>query len=392
MGNHRFRLSDMMPNAWFYKLKDMSRTRNHNTSHSNKKKPPSPTTISQKAHFSQPRYSYYFNTEPTNADKFHNSPKNPKASDTHFPDPPRKSSKRRPKRKTIYKPSHRLVSSSVSAGCSCRFNSVWTKPDPTHSPDYFVSSSTESSPELEFHQPLSPEFEPDSVVASDSFDELVKWSGSCSCRVTSSTTDIIIDVNNKSFTRKIEKLDDFNTVSEIDLPPILTKPAKFDDMTTEATKFRRSQSKLEEVKAHGSLSIKIVKEDSIRPQKEPKTNPVIRKSSANSTGVKLRSNSPRLASRKIQAYGRKSISSNSALKSSRSRSLSESFAIVKSSVDPQRDFRDSMVEMIVENNIRASKDLEELLACYLQLNSDVYHDLIVKAFEQIWFDMTSRRM
>jgi uncharacterized protein (TIGR01568 family) len=47
-----------------------------------------------------------------------------------------------------------------------------------------------------------------------------------------------------------------------------------------------------------------------------------------------------------------------------------------------------MVEMIVENNIRGSKDLEDLLACYLSLNSKEYHYIIVKAFEQIWFDMT----
>ena len=68
------------------------------------------------------------------------------------------------------------------------------------------------------------------------------------------------------------------------------------------------------------------------------------------------------------------------------------FAVVKSSLDPQRDFRESMVEMIVENNIRASKDLENLLACYLSLNSREYHDLIVKAFEQIWYDMAQLRM
>lgn len=66
---------------------------------------------------------------------------------------------------------------------------------------------------------------------------------------------------------------------------------------------------------------------------------------------------------------------------------SDSFAIVKASFDPERDFRDSMMEMILENNIRASKDLEELLACYLSLNSNQYHGLIIKAFEQIWFNM-----
>lgn len=67
--------------------------------------------------------------------------------------------------------------------------------------------------------------------------------------------------------------------------------------------------------------------------------------------------------------------------------LSESFAMVKSSSDPHGDFRESMVEMIVENNIRSGGELEKLLACYLSLNSGEYHDLIVKVFKQIWSDL-----
>ncbi|KAL6959750.1 Transcription repressor ofp1 [Sarracenia purpurea var. burkii] len=59
------------------------------------------------------------------------------------------------------------------------------------------------------------------------------------------------------------------------------------------------------------------------------------------------------------------------------------FAIVKLSCDPERDFKESMVEMIVENSILASKDLEDLLARYLSLSSDEYHSLIVKTFQQI---------
>lgn len=66
--------------------------------------------------------------------------------------------------------------------------------------------------------------------------------------------------------------------------------------------------------------------------------------------------------------------------------------MVKSSVDPRRDFRESMVEMIVENNMRTSKDLEDLLACYLQLNSDEYHEMIIKVFKQIWFDLANVKL
>ncbi|XP_059626390.1 transcription repressor OFP2 [Cornus florida] len=383
MGNYKFRLSDMMPNAWFYKLRDMSRTKKHNTPHTVKKSLPS-TTISQKSlNLSQPRHSYYYTTEPTRSstEKFYNSPTNPKASDTHFPDPPRKSSKKKTKRKTIYKPSPRLVTPSIR-----------TNSEPALDQDYFLSS-IDSSPESDhhFHESTLSEFESDTIDGPDPFNGLASWSSSCSCRVGSSASDIIIDMNEKSsFTRKIEKLDLFDPISELELPPILTKPAKFNDANLEFTKFTRSSSKLEDLEANGSLSIEVVKEeDSFRTQKQTRAspNPVLRKQpNSYSTGVKLRPNSPRIASKKIQACGRKSVSSSASSKSRR-RSFSQSFAIVKSSFDPQRDFRESMMEMIVENNIRASKDLEELLACYLSLNSNEYHDLIVKAFEQIWFDM-----
>lgn len=69
-------------------------------------------------------------------------------------------------------------------------------------------------------------------------------------------------------------------------------------------------------------------------------------------------------------------------------SFSDSFAVVKSSYDPHKDFRDSMVEMILENNIRYSTDLQKLLQCYLSLNSDEYHNTIIKVFEQVWSDLT----
>ncbi|KAG9448181.1 hypothetical protein H6P81_014309 [Aristolochia fimbriata] len=65
----------------------------------------------------------------------------------------------------------------------------------------------------------------------------------------------------------------------------------------------------------------------------------------------------------------------------------ESFAVVKSSMDPQKDFRDSMVEMIAEKKIGRPEELESLLACYLSLNPSEFHDVIVKVFRQVWFDL-----
>ncbi|XP_073107488.1 uncharacterized protein [Elaeis guineensis] len=69
----------------------------------------------------------------------------------------------------------------------------------------------------------------------------------------------------------------------------------------------------------------------------------------------------------------------------------ESFAVVKCSCDPQKDFRESMVEMIWEKRIGRPEELESLLACYLSLNSDEHHDVIVKVFRQVWFDLNPER-
>ncbi|KAG6548788.1 hypothetical protein Mapa_009549 [Marchantia paleacea] len=67
--------------------------------------------------------------------------------------------------------------------------------------------------------------------------------------------------------------------------------------------------------------------------------------------------------------------------------VKESVAVVKSSYDPYTDFRDSMVEMIVEKEIQGAGDLEELLRCYLSLNSAEYHSVIVKVFADVWREL-----
>ncbi|GJU22881.1 transcription repressor OFP1-like protein [Tanacetum coccineum] len=95
--------------------------------------------------------------------------------------------------------------------------------------------------------------------------------------------------------------------------------------------------------------------------------------------------SPRVGNR-VRVHGIKSG------RRSNARSVAESMAVMKTSVDPWRDFKESMVEMIMENNIKTSKDLEDLLACYLSLNSDEYHDLIINVFKQIWFECTDIRL
>ncbi|URE25179.1 hypothetical protein MUK42_05955 [Musa troglodytarum] len=70
----------------------------------------------------------------------------------------------------------------------------------------------------------------------------------------------------------------------------------------------------------------------------------------------------------------------------------ERFAVVKCSSDPQRDFRESMVEMIWEKRLGRPAEMESLLACYLALNSAEHHDVIVKVFRQVWFELNLERL
>ncbi|CAI9107136.1 OLC1v1006427C1 [Oldenlandia corymbosa var. corymbosa] len=398
MGNYKFRFSDMMPNAWFYKLRDMRITRN--SSHPAAKKKPSSNsakTLSQKSsqNLNQTRQSYYYSSDfSCRSGEFYSSNTTRKASDPHlpssfFPDQPRRSSKhRRSRRKAVYKPSPRRQMAAANSfadsddHCSCRnASSVPVGRD-------FFDSSDDCSVDIDYLKSPSSEFESDTMYPTN---ESINggfhaWNSNSRSSFSSSATDIIIDVDAKSYARKIEKLDGFDTILELDLPPILTKPAKFDvALQEEAAKCRSSKKKPE----LAGLSVKVVPEESAKAQKDNVncTPPGTRKSVSYSSGIKLRANSPKLASKKIQGSGRKSISRRAKSSSQKKGSVTESFAIVKASLDPEKDFRESMMEMIVENNIRASKDLEELLACYLSLNSDEYHGLIIKAFEQIWFNM-----
>ncbi|WOL06852.1 transcription repressor OFP1-like [Canna indica] len=62
----------------------------------------------------------------------------------------------------------------------------------------------------------------------------------------------------------------------------------------------------------------------------------------------------------------------------------QNVVVVKASANPAREFMESMAEMIVENEICEAEGMEELLACYLTLNSEEYHDVIIEVFERIW--------
>uniref|UniRef100_A0A0E0CUI1 Transcription repressor n=1 Tax=Oryza meridionalis TaxID=40149 RepID=A0A0E0CUI1_9ORYZ len=67
----------------------------------------------------------------------------------------------------------------------------------------------------------------------------------------------------------------------------------------------------------------------------------------------------------------------------RGRLEEESVAVVTESDDPLGDFRRSMVQMIVENEITATPELRELLHRFLSLNSSRHHHLILRAFADV---------
>ncbi|XP_071742314.1 transcription repressor OFP8-like [Rutidosis leptorrhynchoides] len=64
--------------------------------------------------------------------------------------------------------------------------------------------------------------------------------------------------------------------------------------------------------------------------------------------------------------------------------VKDSVAIVKKSSNPHEDFRVSMLEMIVERQIFGTQDLENLLQCFLSLNSEEHHRVICDVFTEIW--------
>ncbi|EHA8592366.1 transcription repressor OFP8 [Cocos nucifera] len=71
------------------------------------------------------------------------------------------------------------------------------------------------------------------------------------------------------------------------------------------------------------------------------------------------------------------------------RRIEESVAVVKESNDPLGDFRRSMLQMIVEEEIVDGEELRELLRRFLSLNSPCHHDLILRAFVEIWDEVFS---
>lgn len=63
--------------------------------------------------------------------------------------------------------------------------------------------------------------------------------------------------------------------------------------------------------------------------------------------------------------------------------LGDSIVVEKRSVNPYYDFQRSILQMIVQKQIYSKSDLQELLNCFLKLNSPFHHQTIIKAFTDL---------
>ncbi|XP_074356241.1 transcription repressor OFP1-like [Apium graveolens] len=340
MGNYRFKFSDMLPNAWFYKLNHTSASKTRKlqnlTRKSLNKKVQSkmksspfassftPTAAQQTC---QSRKSYHFNRD--------------FKSTSHLSEPPRKSSnRRRCTKKTVasQKLIHNYSESKEYSNCHVRHGSIYSKVN--HAFELVQNYSTGSS----------------------SCDDPVFYD------LDSEFRRVKVDSPSNHYDYKLD------LVSQLELKPIITKPDKVDHGIKPAVKFQGSSRKFEE-KSSCSLN-----KDSIGEEKKCP----LRKLRVKSIGVKLRAKSPRIASKRLaQVKGQESVSSHSRLMS---------VAIVQESIDPDRDFKESMMEMIMEHNMSTKEEFQQLLACYLSLNPGTYRELIVNVFEQILYEITGNQV
>ncbi|KAJ8477835.1 hypothetical protein OPV22_021562 [Ensete ventricosum] len=279
MGIYRFRLLDMMPNACFYKLKDMGQRAHKNSMGRGQPSKASATTTP--VHFSPPepkllpnRASHYYSSK-AEADRFSFSPTRSKVLNTHFPVEPARKSKECVRRKPIRAAPTKLKLADSSAPEIPAVASSFTPP-------YHLGLYIDGD-DHEFQ----------GIHAGDQFEseDASSWPHSCSCRVTSSATDVIIEVDaNNSTTHTQKKVDEFDSVSELKLRPIITK--------TTTTQTQKKQSK--------------------------RSSPGLRR-------FQMRAYSPMLASTKVQAQRGQRCSGAEATAALQRKGLLESFAVMKSS-------------------------------------------------------------
>lgn len=76
----------------------------------------------------------------------------------------------------------------------------------------------------------------------------------------------------------------------------------------------------------------------------------------------------------------------------KTKEVNENFVIVKISAYPYEDFKKSMIEMITENKMVEAEDLEQLLICFMSLNSRNHHAVILEAFTEILQELFSQQI
>lgn len=348
MGRHRFRLSEMMPNAWFYKLKaSMTRSGKKPISIPLQVRSTVPTQLPQQPApppINPGRASYYIPSGEHGKLLPWSPARLPRgATDTSrlLLDVPRKSGK-----KSRRVPGARARAPPPANPCTVRFVS-----------DAELKSESESSTE----SPLIP------CGRAGSEDDEAHGGLPCTDKVVISehfkgrgweTDSTKSDVASNS-----ELLDSEVSlqVVEVDLPPILTKPIKRElSLASPRREYRRFAGKQ-------------------RPQ-GPKPRVLV-------TTPRITAKPRVLSQEQHSRLRRKTCGEATVAINGKARVMAGSVAVVRASADPKRDFQESMMEMIAANGIRGTHELEELLACYLSLNSREYHDVIVKVFEQVWFNL-----
>lgn len=355
MGRRRFRLADMMPNSWFYKLRDMRRPRGH---------PPAvggsgAASAMLQSSAAPPQRGARSATRP--GSPRHGSVALPHRTSYYYPTRDRELPA--PEPRGAKEENRQVLPQQLSAtGYSRRRHGVargLEAPAGAHDAsrsrrDMYVGVGRDGSDEEDVDEVRRP-----GVIAPSEY--------SVSGKVIASETDIVIDLCSEGTAERV-------------LRPIMTRPAM------------REVVRYEPKDRHVYVADTSPTRASSASEQGSKGHP--RRSSV-SVGRRLRTrvSSPRLAS----ARSRKNSKPTSAGASPRKTRpappppLAESFAVVKSSADPRRDFRESMEEMIAEKGIRGAADLEDLLACYLALNADEHHDLIVEVFEEIWASLASAK-
>lgn len=284
MGNYRFKFSDMIPNAWFYKLKDMNKSNNSVPSSTKKHPLPDVSDIPIQPNHSLtpaslPRKSYYFPRGDVS----------PKLSDhNRHLHPPQQSSK-------LTRPKRPFQASSASCIYRASVDSLSTATK-TDSADTLLF---ESSPELRLDRMLTPE----------------TTTTLCDCGV----SELVIHVDENLLRNKVHLQDMFHQ-----LPPIVTKPVKL----------KNSDRIYSEKRATHKTSRKVMNRVPLHNKHNNIRSSSARKFSVHSPGKKIKIRSP-----KIQAQLARRMSTVQSRSTLSTRSLSQSFAIVKSSLDPQRDFR-----------------------------------------------------